>query len=118
MPPNVPPIVGAEAIGKFFGDHIKDGRLKNHTFEIVSIHRDGKYAYQVARWKLDVINDKGETTQRSGNTVRVFERQSNGKWLTPQSSYLQLLTRTGIGERPCVRSRLYWPLMRSNAASY
>ena len=87
LPPNLQPIVGPEAIGQFFADHIKGGNFKNHTFEIVSIHRDGKYAYQVARWTLDVINDKGETTKRSGNTVRVFERQPNGKWLTKVHIY-------------------------------
>jgi ketosteroid isomerase-like protein len=87
LPPNAQPIVGAEAIGNFFADHIKGGNLKNHTFEIVSVHQDGKYAYQVARWTLDVINDKGETTKRTGNTVRVFERQPNGKWLTKVHIY-------------------------------
>jgi ketosteroid isomerase-like protein len=87
MPPNVQHIAGADAIGKFWSDHIKDGHLKNHSFEIVSINRDRKYAYQVASWTLDVINDKGETAKRSGNTVRIFERQTNGKWLTKVHIY-------------------------------
>ena len=82
LPPSAQPVVGAEAIGQFWTDRIKGGNRKDHTFEIVSIHRDGKYAYQVARWTLDLVNDKGETTKMAGNTVRIFERQPNGKWLT------------------------------------
>jgi ketosteroid isomerase-like protein len=87
LPPNVQPIVGAEAIGQYWTDRIKGGNLKNHSFEITSTYRDGKYAYQVARWTLDVINDKGETTKRAGNTVRIFEKQPNGKWLTKVHIY-------------------------------
>jgi uncharacterized protein (TIGR02246 family) len=82
LPPGAQPIVGADAIGQFWADRIKGGNRRNHTFEIVSIQRDGRYAYQVARWTLDVVNDKGETTKMAGNTVRIFERQPDGKWLT------------------------------------
>lgn len=81
LPPSAQPIVGSEGIGQFWADRIKGGTRRNHTFEIVSIHRDGKYAYQVARWTLDLINDKGEATKAAGNTVRIFEIQPTGKWL-------------------------------------
>src|SRR6266568_3404944 len=82
LPPGAPPVNGAEAIGQFWAERIKPGNRKNHTFEIVSIERDGKYAYQVARWTLDVIKEKGEAMKLAGNTVRVFEMQPDGKWLT------------------------------------
>ena len=82
LPPGMQPVVGADAIGRFWADALKAGNLKNHTFEIVSVHREGNYAYQVARWTLDVLNDKGEATKKAGNTVRIFEKQTNGKWLT------------------------------------
>lgn len=82
LPPGTQPVVGAEAIGHFWADALKGGNLKNHTFEIVSVHREGNYAYQVARWTLDVLNDKGETKKKAGNTVRIFEKQPHGKWLT------------------------------------
>lgn len=81
LPPNEKPVVGAEAIGKYWAEIAKDAGIKNHTFEIVSIEHDGNHAYQVSRWALDVVNGKGETTKVGGNTVRIFERQPNGKWL-------------------------------------
>jgi len=82
LPPGAQPVNGAEAIGQFWADRIKAGNRKNHTFEIVSIERDGKYAYQVARWTVDVIKDSGEVNKLAGNTVRIFEQQPDGKWLT------------------------------------
>ncbi len=82
LPPGTQPVNGAEAIGQFWSERIKPGNRKNHTFEIVSIERDGKLAYQVARWTLDLVKDNGEVTKMAGNTVRIFERQPDGKWLT------------------------------------
>lgn len=82
LPPGAQPVNGNEAIGKFWEARLKPGNRKDHTFEIVSIHQDGKYAYQVARWTVVVVKDTGERTKFSGNTVRVFERQPDGGWLT------------------------------------
>jgi ketosteroid isomerase-like protein len=82
LPPSAQPLIGADAIGGFWADRIKDGKKKNHTFEIVSVWADGRYAYQIARYTVDVVNDKGETVKAGGNTVRIFERQPGGKWLT------------------------------------
>jgi ketosteroid isomerase-like protein len=81
MPPGVQPIDGAEAIGQFWTDLIKAGNRKNFAIEIASIQRDGKYAYQTARWTLDVVKDNGEVTKVAGNSVRIFEEQPDGKWL-------------------------------------
>ncbi len=82
LPPSMQPVVGADAIGAFWADRIKDGKRKNHTFEIVSVWADGQYAYQVSRYTVDVVNDEGETVQAAGNTVRIFEKQPDGRWLT------------------------------------
>ena len=82
LPPGAQPVSGPEAIGQFWGSRLKAGNRKDHTFEIVSILQDGKYAYQVARWTVVVVKDSGESTKLSGNTLRVFERQPDGAWLT------------------------------------
>jgi len=82
LPSSSEPVVGADAIGAFWADRIKDGKRKNHTFEIVSVWADGRYAYQIARYTVDVVSEKGETVKGAGNTVRIFERQPGGKWLT------------------------------------
>jgi len=54
---------------------------------IVSIERDGKHAYQTARWTLDVVKDNGELTKVGGNSVRIFEEQPDGKWLAKVHIY-------------------------------
>ena len=82
LAPGAQPLLGADAIAAFWADRIKGGSRKNHTFEIVNVWADGRYAYQVARYTVDVVNDKGEIFKSAGNTVRIFERQADGKWLT------------------------------------
>lgn len=82
LPPGAQPVHGRQAIGKFWEDRLKPGNRKDHTFEIVSIRQDGQYAYQEARWTLNIINKSGEPTKVSGNTVRIFEHQPDGAWLT------------------------------------
>jgi uncharacterized protein (TIGR02246 family) len=81
LPPSTQAIFGADAIGAFWAERVKDGKRKNHTFEIVSVWGDGRYAYQVARYTVEMINE-GETARVTGNTVRIFEKQPDGKWLT------------------------------------
>ena len=88
MPPGVQPINGSEAIGRFWTDLIRTGNRKNFAIEIVSIERDGKYAYQTARWTLDLVKDNGELTKAvEGNSVRIFEEQPDGKWLAKVHIY-------------------------------
>ena len=82
LPPGAQPVSGREAIGQFWESRLKPGNRKDHTFEIVNLQQDGKYAYQVARWTLVVVKDTGEPTKLSGNTVRIFEHQPDGAWLT------------------------------------
>jgi uncharacterized protein (TIGR02246 family) len=87
LPPGTQPVTGGpEAIKQFWESRIKAG-VREHTFEIVSVHEDGKYAYQVARWTAALVKDSGERTVYSGNTVRVFERQGDGRWLTKVHIY-------------------------------
>ena len=86
MPPGVQPINGSEAIGQFWTDLIKAGNRKNFAIDIASIQRDGKYAYQTARWTLDLVKDNGEVTKVVGSSVRIFEEQ-DGKWLAKVHIY-------------------------------
>ena len=48
----------------------------------MSLRQDGQYAYRVARWTLNVMNKAGEPTKVSGSTVRIFQHQPDGAWLT------------------------------------
>jgi ketosteroid isomerase-like protein len=82
LPPGSQQVNGGQAIGQFWEDRLKPGNRKDHTFEIISLQQDGQYAYQVARWTLNIINKTGEPMKVSGNTVRIFEHQPDGAWLT------------------------------------
>jgi uncharacterized protein (TIGR02246 family) len=82
LPPGAQPVNGRQAIAEFWEDRLKPGNRKDHTFEIVSLQQDGQYAYQVARWTLNIIKPTGEPIKVSGNTVRIFVHQSDGSWLT------------------------------------
>jgi uncharacterized protein (TIGR02246 family) len=82
LPPGLQPVNGREAITQFWKDRLKLGNRKDHTFEIVSVRQEGQLAYQVARWTLNILNGRDEPTKVSGNTVRIFERQPDGSWLT------------------------------------
>jgi uncharacterized protein (TIGR02246 family) len=76
-----PPKIGPEAIMAFWESRIKAG-ARDHTFEIVSVWADGKYAYQIAKAGIQLIPQTGPKTVISGYTVRIFERQSDGMWKT------------------------------------
>ena len=82
LPPGAQPVKGRQAIGGFWENRLKPGNRKDHTFEIVSVRHEGNLAYQVARWTVRVVKENGESTKLAGNTVRIFERQPDGAWLT------------------------------------
>lgn len=87
LPPGTQPVTGGpEAIVRFWEARIKLG-LRDHTFEIVSVRQEGRLAYQVARWTVVLVKESGERTQFTGNTVRVYELQPDGRWLTKVHIY-------------------------------
>ena len=81
LPQKSKPIEGREAIAKHWGEDTKTGGLKDHTFEIIRVEQNDKLAYQVNRWTLLYINEKGERRNLSGNGVAIFEGQPDGSWL-------------------------------------
>jgi uncharacterized protein (TIGR02246 family) len=81
-----PPITGPEAIAQFWESRIKLG-IRDHTFDIIDTRADGKYAYQVTNTTVQLVRDTGEKTLIAGNTVRIFEKQSDGTWKTKIHMY-------------------------------
>jgi ketosteroid isomerase-like protein len=77
----VPPIVGPEAIKRFWESRISSG-ARNHTFDIIETWTDGKFAYQLSRAGVELVRPTGEKTPISGHTLRVFEVQGDGTWKT------------------------------------
>ena len=63
-----------------FGSRGNKTGAKNHTFEIINVWADGKYAYQIAKAGVQLIPQSGERIVISGYTVRIFERQDDGAW--------------------------------------
>jgi ketosteroid isomerase-like protein len=81
-----PPVKGPEAIKQFWESRIKLG-VGDHTFDIVEMGADGRYAFQVTKTTIQLKRDTGEKTLISGHTVRIFEKQSDGTWKTKIHMY-------------------------------
>jgi ketosteroid isomerase-like protein len=77
----VPPIVGPEAIKRFWESRISAG-ARDHTFDIIQTWADGKLAYQFSKAGVQLVRPTGEKTAISGHTLRVFEIQADGTWKT------------------------------------
>jgi ketosteroid isomerase-like protein len=73
--PQQGPIQGVDAIKRYWSEGIKGAT--DHTWEIVYMYQRGELAYQIATWTV-----KSGGQLYAGNTVRIFERQSDGRWLT------------------------------------
>jgi uncharacterized protein (TIGR02246 family) len=74
-----PPVRGPEAIKQFWETRIKAG-VGDHTFDIIEVGTDGKYAFQVTKTTVQLVRGPGEKTLIAGHTVRIFEKQSDGTW--------------------------------------
>jgi ketosteroid isomerase-like protein len=77
----VPPIVGPEAIKRFWESRISAG-ARDHTFDIIETWAEGKFAFQFSKAGVQLVRPTGEKTSISGHTLRVFEMQSDGTWKT------------------------------------
>ena len=73
--PQQGPIQGVEAIKRYWSEGVK--QATDHTWEIVEAHQRGDLAYQIATWTVKI---GGQIF--AGNTVRIFGRQADGRWLT------------------------------------
>jgi uncharacterized protein (TIGR02246 family) len=86
FPDHEPPVTGPEAIKQFWVKTIKAG-FRDHTFKIITTHRDAKIAYVVSSWTVTSVDHKGAKATYSGNTIRILERQSDGTWRTKIHMY-------------------------------
>lgn len=75
-----PPIVGRTAIVQFWFEMFKKGFL-NPTLEIISSRQEGRLAYQTCQWSVIEPGRNGPARRITGNTLRIFERQRDGRWL-------------------------------------
>jgi uncharacterized protein (TIGR02246 family) len=80
LPQGSPPIEGRTAIVQFWFEMFKKD-FRNPTLEIVSSGQEGNLAYQTCRWSVLEPAENGPPKKLSGNTLRIFERQRDGRWL-------------------------------------
>lgn len=80
VPQGGPPIRGRTAIVQFWFEMLKNGFL-NPTLEIVDLHQEGRLAYQTCRWSVMKPKENDSVKRLTGNTLRIFERQRDGRWL-------------------------------------
>lgn len=75
-----PSIEGRTAIVQFWFEMLKKGFL-DPTLEIINLRQEGKVAYQTCRWSVNQPKGNGMTEKITGHTLRIFERQRDGRWL-------------------------------------
>lgn len=80
IPQGGPPIKGHTAIVQFWFEMFKN-EFQDPKLEIIGLHKEGKIAYQTCRWTVSQPKENGSLREINGNTLRIFERQSNGRWL-------------------------------------
>ena len=80
LPQGSPPIQGRTAIIQFWFEMFKK-RFRKPTLEIINLRKEGNLAYQTCRWSLLEPTESGLTKKLSGNTLRIFERQRDGRRL-------------------------------------
>jgi uncharacterized protein (TIGR02246 family) len=80
LPQGSPPIEGRTAIVQFWFKMLKRG-FENPTLEIISSREEGRLAYQTCRWSVLESKNNGPEKKVTGNTLRIFERQRDGRWL-------------------------------------
>lgn len=75
-----PPIAGRTAIVQFWFEMFKKG-FQNPTLEIISSRQEGRLAYQTCQWSVIEPLVNGAARKIRGSTLRIFERQRDGRWL-------------------------------------
>jgi ketosteroid isomerase-like protein len=77
IPPGAKPVTGPMAIRNFFAGRGRS--VSNHRLELVNVLPIENYAYVTSHFTATlVVNEKA--TPISGSTVRLLERQSDGRW--------------------------------------
>lgn len=79
-PGNGKTLVGRAEIENLFKGFV-DGRVHNHTLEIIEVGGSDKMIYQVARWNAQDAETNGETPSFGGITTSILEQSSDGNWL-------------------------------------
>lgn len=80
VPQGGPPIKGRTAIVQYWDKMLRNG-FQSPTLEMIDFYQEGKLAYQTCRFSILKIQDNGSVKSFTGNTLRIFERQRDGRWL-------------------------------------
>lgn len=56
-------------------------QYRNPTLEIIDLREAEKLGYQTCRWSVVESTEAAPTKTLTGNTLRIFERQRDGRWL-------------------------------------
>lgn len=75
-----PPIAGRTAIVQFWFEMLKK-EFQNPMLEIITSRQEGRLAYQTCRWSVIEPMGNGPARKLTGSTLRIFERQRDGRWL-------------------------------------
>ena len=77
VPAGGAPLVGPDAIGKFFADLIANG-FRGHKITVENVTDKGPICVATGKWQLSGPGEGGATAQFGGNWVNVLERDGDG----------------------------------------
>jgi ketosteroid isomerase-like protein len=77
VPAGGAPVVGPEAIGKFFADLIANG-FSSHKITVETVEEKGPVVIATGKWQLSGPGENGATAQLGGNWVNVLEQSAEG----------------------------------------
>jgi uncharacterized protein (TIGR02246 family) len=80
LPQGGPPIQGRTAIVQFWFEMFKK-QFRSPKLEIIDLREADKLAYQTCRWSVLESTEGAPAKKLTGNTLRIFERQRDGRWL-------------------------------------
>lgn len=87
LPPGAHPVNGREAIGKFLEEALRLGDRKNHTFAIVSVEEDGRYAIRSPAGRS--TSSTRPANRRNGQAIPSALRAPNRRHMADQGAHLQ-----------------------------
>ena len=78
MPPNMPAVVGKDAIRKFMDGYPP---IKKFNFHMIDMQGDGSLAYIRANYNISFMVSDSTEVSDTGKILVVLKKQSDGSWM-------------------------------------
>ena len=104
--PRLGPVQGNAAVRGFWSEQLQTST--DHTFDIIDVYEQGDLSYQIAKWTVKLHGQR-----YTGYTLRIFKRQTDGRWLTKVHMFNLSLTPSLLWRGPFSFFTGLWRGLRS-----